>query len=327
MELLEAAIESRVRTSEEAIPLYAEHLREKGTAERSIETTVWALREFFLEPVMITDLDAERCQAIYDALRTRPRRVQVAGKWIRPEAGKPVSVDTQRGMLRQARSLLRWCVAKKWITENPLEEVQGVGRTRPRGKSLGKEGRRIRIREARALYLKALELAQTGNKPAAVVLTAILLGLRASEIVRLRVRDLDAEELEGDVLHVENRKNGEDLELEVPDVLRPILVAFAAGRDAEAYLFAHKTGKPYRRWYVLESVHQICDAAGVPRITAHACRGLLATVAAERGMAGHLIAQTLGNDERVMAGHYAAPGAIEAGGRRRGLAVLQGGRR
>jgi hypothetical protein len=44
-------------------------------------------------------------------------------------------------------------------------------------------------------------------------------------------------------------------------------------------------------------------------------------------MAGHLIAATLGNDEKVMSGHYAAPGALAAGGRRRGLEVLQGGRR
>jgi hypothetical protein len=47
-------------------------------------------------------------------------------------------------------------------------------------------------------------------------------------------------------------------------------------------------------------VHRVCDLAEVPRVTAHAVRGLLVTITAERGMAGHLIAATLGHeDERT----------------------------
>jgi integrase len=336
IELLESAFAARVRTTEEAIPQYERHLKEKGTQANSIATTVWALGEFFLEPVVLPDLTSARCQALYDDLRTRPKRVQVEGKWTRPAEGPPMSADSHRGILKQTRSFLRWCVAQGFVAANPAESVKGIGRLRPRGKSLGKAGTRIRIREARALYAKAVELAQAGDKAAAVALTAILCGPRASEIVRLRVRDLDSDQDEGDVLHVEDRKNHEDLELEVPDVLRPILLAFAEGKKPDAFLFDHgpgkngrskKAGKPYRRWYVRECVHKVCAAAGVPPITAHACRGLLATVAAERGMAGHLIAATLGNDEKVMSGAYAAKGALEAGGRRRGLEVLQGGRR
>ena len=55
-------------------------------------------------------------------------------------------------------------------------------------------------------------------------------------------------------------------------------------------------------------------------------RGLLATLTAERGMAGHLIAATLGHeDERTTMHAYAAPGSAAAGDRRRGLGVLNGG--
>src|SRR5262249_17330647 len=69
-----------------------------------------------------------------------------------------------------------------------------------------------------------------------------------------------------------------------------------------------------------------CDLAEVPRVTAHAMRGLLATITAERGMAGHLIAATLGHeDERTTMHAYAAPGSAAAGDRRRGLVVLNGG--
>lgn len=329
IERYESDLAARARTTEEAIPLYGRHLADKGTAEASIKTTTWALREFFPEMTVLLGLDEARCQALYDDLRTRPRKVQGAGGWVRPEEGPPLSADSHRGILKQAKSFLRWCAGEGLIVSNPAEKIVGMGRLRPRGKSLGKSGTRHRIREARLLFRKAVDLAEGGDQGATIALTAIVLGPRASEITRLRVRDLDTDELEGDVLHVEDRKNGEDLELEVPDPLRSILLRLVEGRPSDAYLFAHKigkrAGKPFRRWYVREAVHAVCDEAGVPRITAHACRGLLASVSAERGMAGHLIAETLGNDERVMEGHYAAPGAIAAGGRRRGLAVLQGG--
>jgi len=55
-------------------------------------------------------------------------------------------------------------------------------------------------------------------------------------------------------------------------------------------------------------------------------RGLLATLTAERGLAGHLIAATLGHeDEKTTMTAYAAPGAAAAGANRRGLVLLQGG--
>jgi hypothetical protein len=55
-------------------------------------------------------------------------------------------------------------------------------------------------------------------------------------------------------------------------------------------------------------------------------RGLLATLTAERGLAGHLIAATLGHeDERTTMTAYAAPGAAAAGVNRKGLVILNGG--
>jgi hypothetical protein len=55
-------------------------------------------------------------------------------------------------------------------------------------------------------------------------------------------------------------------------------------------------------------------------------RGLLATITAERGLAGHMIAATLGHETNAptMTG-YAALGAAATGVNRRGLVVLNGG--
>jgi len=109
-------------------------------------------------------------------------------------------------------------------------------------------------------------------------------------------------------------------------VLRAYLVAACEGKKSDRYIFEAEDGKPHWRDWILHNVHRICDKAEVPRVTAHAMRGLLATLTAERGLAGHLIAATLGHeDERTTMHSYAAPGAAAAGAGRRGLTLLEGG--
>jgi hypothetical protein len=71
---------------------------------------------------------------------------------------------------------------------------------RPRGKSLGKSGNELRVRDARAWYTKTLDLAQQNDQGAIASLVALLLGMRASEIVSRKVADLDVDAEPGDLL-------------------------------------------------------------------------------------------------------------------------------
>ena len=74
--------------------------------------------------------------------------------------------------------------------------------------------------------------------------------------------------------------------------------------SAEAYLFESEHGKPHWRDWIIKNVRRICDYAEVPKVTAHAMRGLLATLTAERGSPADLIAATLGHeDERTTMRH------------------------
>jgi hypothetical protein len=104
-------------------------------------------------------------------------------------------------------------------------------------------------------------------------------------------------------------------------------------QGAERHLFEcerpheRDTPKPHGRDWVIDQVvthdNKIWRGA---RVTAHAMRGLLATLTAERGLAGHLIAATLGyEDERTTMHAHAAVGAAAAGVNRRGLVVPNGG--
>ncbi len=306
------------RTTEDALTAYRAHLVEKGNKPLSIGTAVQAIGMFFPDPIPLHLLTEKRCAALYEELRTTPRA----------STRRPPAVDTHRNVLAHAKTFLRWCRKQGWIAEDPLAGVEGIGRRRPRGKSLGKSGAELRVKQARAFYQTALELAAGGDLGATAALVAMLLGMRASEIVTRRAGDLDEDQAPGDLLWIPCSKTPAGRRtLEVPGVLRPLLVACAADKARDRYLFEIAPGVPHARNWIRANVHRICDAAQVPRVTAHAMRGLLATLTAERGLAGHLIAATLGHeqDARTTMRHYAAPGSAAAGVNRRGLVVLQGG--
>lgn len=317
VEVLRAELDRRDHTTDSALAEYRVHLTDKGTKLESIEVTAWAVELFFPSSTPLALLTAKRCARLYEDLRTRPSE----------RTGKPLAVDTHRNVLAQVKSFLGWCVERGHLDANPAAEVKGIGRRRPRGKSLGKEGRTLRITEARAWYAKALELAAAGDAGATAALVALLLGMRASEIVSRRVRDLDTDRVAGDVLWIPCSKTPAGRRtLEVPGPLRELLVARVDGAHPERFIFEASPGRPHWRDWIIGSVHRVCAAAKVPKVTAHAMRGLLATISAERGLAGHLIAATLGHeDERTTMHAYAAPGAATAGVNRRGLVVLEGG--
>ena len=86
---------------------------------------------------------------------------------------------------------------------------------------------------------------------------ALLLGMRASEIVSRVVRDLDDD---GTVLVIpEWKTDAGRRKLHVPDVLRPHLQRLAANRPAEARIF----GSHWRDW-PRECVQRMCELAGRP---------------------------------------------------------------
>jgi integrase len=318
IELMTAAIDRGERTTEEALGAYRTYMADKGNKPDSIEAIVRSIGMYFPEAMPLATLTPKRCAALYEALRTTPRERTKA----------PPSVDTHRGVLGMIKTFLGFCVARGWITgPNPAAGVKGIGRRRPRGKSLGKSGAELRVKQARVWFRTALALARQCDEGATAALVALLLGMRASEIVGRRVGDLDEDEAPGDLLWIPCSKTPAGRRtLEVPAVLRPLLVECAEDKAPEQYLFEREDGQAHWRDWIIDQVHRICDLAKVPRVTAHALRGLLATLTAERGMAGHLIAATLGHeDERVTFAAYARPGAAAAGVNRRGLVVLEGG--
>jgi len=184
-------------------------------------------------------------------------------------------------MLTEARSLLKWCQqSKRWIPTNPLDGVEGVGK-RKHGKP------QLRIDEARRWLAKANELASGGDEGAVAAMVALLLGMRATEIITRVVRDVDDA---GNQIWIPSSKteNGKRT-LRVPPELREHLLRLVESKAPGELLFG-----PHWRDWVRKSVKRICTESGVPPVSAHSMRGLHATLAMEAGVTGAVVAASLG---------------------------------
>lgn len=303
VELLQQQTASADHTTDSALKEYLIHLKEKGNKVGSIARTTWAINTFFPEPLALWAIKPVHCRALYDAT-TKPRGDKPA---LKP--------DSHRNILAEVKTFLEWCKSRRFIIDNPAEGISGVGRR-------NKRKTQLRVRDARAWYLKAIELAGEGDVGAIAALSAMLLGMRSTEICSIKAGDIDEDEHPADLVWIPDSKTEAGRRtIEVAEPLRPFLADLAKGKKRDAYIFRSrsKDGKHWRDW-PRKNVQRICALAGVPKVSAHGMRGLLATITIERGTAAHLVAAHLGHeDARTTTESYASRGAASAGARRRGL--------
>jgi integrase len=304
------------RTIGDAKKEYAMYLRDdKQNKPGSVEDTTYRLGMFFsevgetgqvvrgLDEVALSSITSAKGEELYAGLRRR-----------KTKTGKTLAVDSHRNVLAEARSFLKWCMGKRWIVRNPLDGVEGVGRRRH-----GKE--QLRIDEARRWQAKAIGFADQGKEGAVAAMMCLSMGMRCSEVVNRVVRDLDDA---GRLLWIPDSKTlAGRRKLQVPDFLQPYLVRLAKGREPMAALFGEHWRDWPRKW-----VQRICKAAGVPKVTAHAMRGLHSTLAVDSGITSHAVAAALGHGSfKTTAESYAQRDAVAGVQQRRALEVMTGGKR
>lgn len=208
-----------------------------------------------------------------------------------------VAVDTHQGELQYARRFMAWCVAQGWIRINPFADIKPEGK-----KKKGKP--KLRVNGTRLFMATLLE---DSSLEATAVLTALMLGLRATEVISRTVEDLDDD---GRLMWIRDSKTEHsDREIEVPDVLRARLLKLAAGLGAKARLFGDMTRHALHYHTV-----RYCKVAGVDRVTPHGLRGSGATTAVRLGGSVEQVARALGHgDEGVtLKAHYLGGGAMES---------------
>ncbi len=272
-ELCVKEIDRDALTVDEAIERYGEYLRDdRGNKPRSCKDTVARLRLFFpRQRTLLRELTPARCTSMYQNLVKAPSS----------RTRKPLSPDTHRNYLAEAKTFLAWCVQRKHLRANPLKEVQGVGR-RSHGKA------QLTADEARRWLDTASQLFAT--EPGALAAALLLLcGLRCSEVTERTIRDLDEG---GTVLRIPRGKTRAAIRaVAIPDFIRPYLIALGHGRPRTELLFGQHWRDWPRHW-----VKRICVAAGLPEVCAHSMRGLHATLSVSAGMSPHVVAASLGHE-------------------------------
>lgn len=294
-------------TVADGLARYRVYQEQKGNKPDSIKATSSRMYRFFEKALdrPLPELTERRALALYERLHTLDSE----------RTGKALSVDSHRNMLAEAKTFLNWCIEKRWIRANPLAMAKGVGRRRRHGKS------QLRIDEARKLRAVAHQHAAAGDDGAVAVLMAMLMGLRASEITKRVVRDLDDQ---GRRLWIPEAKTDAGRRpVPVPQELQGYLLARTKTKLPPAPLFMAESGGMHWRDWITAQTRRMCRLAEVPEYCAHSLRGFVATVAVQAGAVPELVASVLGHTSAsVTLNSYAAPGSVQMAEQRNALDLL-----
>lgn len=218
-----------------------------------------------------------------------------------------VADDTHIGELQYAVRFFEWCIGKGWVRLNPFADVAVTGERRDR------RDQQLRVTESRAFFDRAMA---EGSLESHVVLMALMMGLRAHEVVERVVRDVDDD---GRILWVPKSKTKAGVrQLRVPQLLRTPLLAYCAGKGPGEALFIRDGHRPNatRHWLHYHVV-RLAKEAGVPRVTPHGLRRTWFTLKMlGSGDALSEIVREGGHADRgdTARRHYLAPGAEESAG-------------
>lgn len=281
-----------------AIDAFLAMKRRQGLKPGSVRC--WADRLAHLpQDISVAELSPTEAQALYD-------------RWT-----GEVAVATHRAHLRFARAFFAWTVERGYVAKNPFASVKPIGKPR-RGKP------QPRVDEARKLYPELLRLAWAGDSFAACLVVQILLGPRSSEVLGLRVRDVDADGMRL-LIAADGGKTANatrTLAIEVPE-LRDLLLHYCQGKASTDYLFPRECAATSSRVMLYKYLHRLCRRLNIPQVCPHSLRGLHATLAVQSGATSRAVASVLGHgSDEITKLHYIAPGADKSGTARSLAALL-----
>jgi integrase len=285
-----------------AVEALIEKMREAGLADTTIETNEYRLHHFFGLPKNAN----------------RPLRWIVnRGEELYAAARVDRSADTHQAELALAKQLGDLCLKKRWLRVNPFALVENVGR-----KTHGSTKPRHGVDESRKLMSYCLE--RSDDQHCVITLAYLLLGTRASELVRRNKRDLDDR---GRMIRINEAKTMKGIRrLILPDELREPLVALCERKKPTDPIFTRDDGKRATRYWAYHHVKRICRAAGVTELTPQGLRRTQSDLATDAGATAQIVADHLGQTSiRVTDRSYRDKDVVAAAKQRRALQVLAGG--
>jgi len=284
---------------------YLKHKKDKGNKESTVVTTEYRLMGWLDPWLPISEITHRQLKAKYEQRRSK------------------VAVDTHRNELQQIKSFFSWCVQHGYCKKSPADGIEPMGR-RNRGKE------QLRRSESQAFYSTALGLAQAGDECALAALSVQVLGLRNSEALRPKVRDVDVGK-DGVLLWIIKGKTKAATRYhDVAEPLAGLLARYVSGRNPNEWLFPSPVSSSGHResTWLRDATRRICELAGVPKVTPQGMRGTLATLTTDAGRSSHVVSRELGHaSQEVTRQHYIQPGATERARARKMFRVLEGGQK
>jgi integrase len=324
MEEAKASLVSTAQSVGEALDRYREYLAvDKGNGSRSVDETPQRLRQFFtayLDDPLEVLCQVPTCKRIYSRY-SQTKRTRSGPKGTRIETDKPIAAATHRNVLAQARTFAKWCRGRGWLKANGFDDVEGVGKV-----NHGKP--QLTIDESRKWWRAAISLAKKGDEGAVGAMLAFALALRASEITKRIVRDLDDEGRQLWISKAKTKKG--ERRVAVPDEIRPFLLRLAKDKQPTAPIFPApdaESGFHSKDWPD-GNVKRICKLAAVPEVCAHSMRGLHSTLSIQAGATASMVIGMMGHEKfSTTARSYIKPGTLQDTAQRTTMKVIKGGRK
>jgi integrase len=294
--------------------------REKGLRPVSITAKRFGLRGL-CGPVFDTPIAAISVPQAQELYKARTQAMVGTGK-----VKHLIAVTTHHAELKIARELWSWAGEQGWSPINVWREVKPIGIPESGKEQLTTEEAQ-KLHEALLRALVSEDIAEVRRALGAGL--ALYQGFRALEIVRITVRRVHSDGTNIQIAKAKTKAGKRPAR--VPEFLAGPLVAVrsdavaraaAAGRDISSEILL-----PFDRQWPRKMAHRFCDLAGVPRVCAHALRGLHGTLGVEGGATAEAVARALGHTStKITLKHYVAPDAARAAQTDRLLVVLEGGK-
>jgi integrase/recombinase XerD len=208
--------------------------------------------------------------------------------------GKPLAARTQRVRLTAIRMFFRWLSKQNHILSNPCAELELPLPERRLPKHI------LSVAEAEAILAAANISKPYGIRDRAILETFYSTGMRRSELVNLKLLDVDVER--GTVM-IRQGKGKKDRMIPIGaralewvvkyrDDIRPLY----AKMDDDGSLFLRSSGKPYTPKHLGDQVKKLVDQAGLSkRGGCHLFRHTMATLMLEHGADIRYIQAMLGH--------------------------------
>jgi site-specific recombinase XerD len=271
---------------------YFAHLTATGKSENTIKTYRRQLTQFFQWLEKNSDCTDPKSITSIDAVEYRRYLQDVKGL-------KPASINTA---LATIEAFCVWMQKQGYITHNPLADVKRVEQVQEAPKWLSKNEKYRVIRAA---------LNEKNKRNGAIILTLLMAGLRAEELINLRPEDVLISERKGSIV-VRAGKGNKRRVVPIPNDLRKCLAEYLVTENATGtWLFPSQRAEKL----TYDGLYNLCVSIGkkakVEGLTPHVLRHTYGHDLVTSGVRIDVVAKLMGHSKIDTTLIYTQPGEEE----------------